>query len=163
MMVESSIRDLFQGRRVPAWLLSFDQKPDVALEDLLTGGTDLEHLQPEEPTVVLLGWLRGFARSSFPQMLDAALAGWVRRSWGDPALRSAGGSSALTAVAWVGAGTLIARARSFERSAQALRELFPEDRTFLRTIGEGPARDPEGSAWLALAEHQQDRSLLDQW
>jgi len=157
----------FTGHGTPAWLRAFERDADGALETLLVGGADLEHLQVAEPVDVLLGWLRFLAESSFAKELDGALAAWIRRFWGYPVLPGLGASATLTATAWLRAMELIGQAEDLKESAHQLRQYFPADRAFLRGMSEGASRDPEGRAWLALARHQRDQqgddSLLESW
>ena len=153
----------FAGRGMPVWLRTFEQDTEKALETLLVGGADLEHLQVAEPVDLLLGWLRFLTESGFPDALDGALAAWIRRRWGYPVLPALGASAALTATAWLRAMELIGQAEELSESARQLRQYFPADRPFLRAMSEGPSRDPEGRAWLALARHQSDDSLRESW
>jgi tetratricopeptide (TPR) repeat protein len=153
---------VFAGRRVPPWLRRFEAEPDAALEDLLLGGADLGHLSADEPTEVLLDWLDGLGEE-FVAEIDAALARWIDLAWGDADLAAAGGSAALLALAWCRAADLIAAQPRLAQAAGQLRALFLADRPFLSALAEGRARDPEGRAWLALARHQEDRSLLAEW
>ena len=156
---------IFEGRRVPAWLRRFESDPDAALRDLLLGRADLGHLSAAEPGEILLDWLEGLGttHAEFRDAVDTALAKWIEQSWGQSTLPLAGGSAAVVATAWVRAANLIAFSPGLERAARALRSLFPEQRIFLSALSEGRARDPEGRAWLALARHQEDRSLLEEW
>ena len=49
------------------------------------------------------------------------------------------------------------------KAVAELRTRLPEDRAFLAALSEGPSRDAEGRAWLAVARHQVDRGLLSWW
>ena len=155
----------FAGRRVPPWLRRFEAAPEEALRDLLLGGADLGHLNPADPEQVLLDWIASLGpRSGLMAEVDRALAAWIKRSWGDPDLQGLG--AAVTAVAWCRAADLITGCPGEEGLAGAsrgLRERFLEEPSFLRSIAEGRARDPEARSWLALAEHQADRLLLPRW
>jgi len=158
------LKEIFEGAVVPDWLRQFQQEPVEALEDLLTGGADLGPLNADEPSGVLLDWLDGLGRQSdFPQEVDAALAQWIDRSWGNPMLPGAASSATLTAVAWCRAGDVIAMDERLDRAAGQLRLCVLEDRFFLDALTEGRSRDPQGRAWLALARHQRDRGLVDHW
>ncbi len=155
----------FAGRRVPPWLRRFEAEPEEALLDLLLGGADLEHLNPADPERVLLDWIESLGpRSGLLAAVDRALASWINSSWGDPEPRGLG--AAVTAVAWCRAADLISGCPGevgLSGAAMALRKHFLEEPAFLRSIAEGRARDPEARAWLALAEHQTDRTLLPRW
>lgn len=155
----------FAGRRVPPWLRRFEAGPDEALQDLLLGGADLEHLNPADPERVLLDWIESLSPGSgLLAAVDHALASWIGRSWGDPDPKGLG--AAVAAVAWCRAADLIGGCPDEEGlsgAAKVLRERLLEEPTFLRSIAEGRARDPEARAWLALAEHQADRTLLPRW
>ncbi len=155
----------FAGRRVPPWLRRFEAKPEESLQDLLLGGADLEHLNPADPERVLLDWIESLGPGSgLLAAVDRALASWIDRSWGDPDPKELG--AAVAAVAWCRAADLISGCPGEEGlsgAASALRERFLEEPSFLRSIAEGRARDPEARTWLALAEHQADRTLLQHW
>ncbi|MES1243289.1 MAG: tetratricopeptide repeat protein [Acidobacteriota bacterium] len=155
----------FAGRRVPPWLRRFEAEPEEALRDLLLGGADLGHLNPADPERVLLDWIESLgARIGLLAEVDRVLAAWIESSWGDPDPQGLG--AAVAAVAWCRAADLISGCPGEEGlsgAAKALRERFLEEPSFLRSISEGRARDPEARAWLALAEHQSDRSLLSRW
>jgi hypothetical protein len=58
---------------------------------------------------------------------------------------------------------VIAGSEKMGDAAARLRAHVLNDRTFLDAMTEGRARDPLGCAWMALAEHQPDRELLDRW
>ena len=155
---------IFAGRKVPSWLRRFESDPDRALEDLLLGGADLGHLEANEPSRVLLNWLEGLgAQEGFVEAVDEALERWIGRRWGEPVFDAALGNSSLVAAAWIRAAELMAFEPRLIRAARRLRSFLPEKRPFLGALSEGPARDPKGRAWLALARHQEDRSLLEQW
>ena len=158
------LKEVFQGATVPRWLLRFQEEPLAALEDLLVGAGDLGPLAADEPSGVLLDWLDGLGqRTEFPKEVDAALAQWIDRSWGNPMLPGAASSATLTAVAWCRAGDVIAMDERLDRAAGQLRIHVLENRFFLDALTEGRSRDPQGRAWLALARHQRDRGLVDDW
>ena len=120
-------------------------------------------LSADDPTSVLLDWLEGLgAKSGFPVQVDQTLAQWIDRAWGQPVLEAAG-SATMTAVAWCRAADVIAMDERLDRAAGRLRDHVVRDRVFLHALVEGRSRDPQGRAWLALARHQCDRSLLDDW
>ncbi|MFY9824729.1 MAG: tetratricopeptide repeat protein [Thermoanaerobaculia bacterium] len=152
---------IFQGRQAPRWLHQFQTDPDTALLDLLLGRAILGHLNVDEPSEILLDWLETLG-PDFEESVDAALARWIERSWGRFSLPESK-SAAVLAIAWSRAGSLIAFESCLVQSARCLRRLFPQDRLFLSALSEGRARDPEGRAWLALARHQKDRFLLQDW
>lgn len=155
---------IFEGAPVPGWLLHFGADPDEAVEDLLVGRALLEDLGVAEPAELLLDWLEGLgAQPEFVAATDQALARWIDRSWGVPALPSALGSAVLTGVAWCRAAEVIAADPRLTLAARRLRVHLLSDRTFLAGLSEARARDPLGRAWLALARHQEDRGLIDEW
>jgi len=155
----------FAGRRVPPWLRRFEAAPEEALQDLLLGGADLGHLNPADPERVLLDWIESLGPGSgLLAAVDRALASWIERSWGDPDPEGLG--AAVSAVAWCRAADLIGGCPGeggLSGAAKALRERFLDEPSFLRSIAEGRARDPEARSWLALAAHQADRTLLPRW
>ena len=69
----------------------------------------------------------------------------------------------MLAVAWSRVANLIAFEPRLVQAGKKLRSFFPEQRSFLSALSEGRARDPEGRAWLAVARHQEDRTLLSDW
>ncbi len=159
--------EIFEGARVPAWLRAFAEDADGAVADLLVGRADLGHLAMADPVQLLLDWLHRLSEAEgFAAQVDASLAAWIRRCWGDTALDEASGSPAMTAVAWCRASEAVAGGAPHLKEAAGeleLRLLDIDARRFLRDIGQGRSRDPEGRAWLALARNQDDRSLLDTW
>jgi len=156
--------EIFDGAPVPTWLRSFSEDANAAVEDLLVSRADLGTLAVAEPSELLLDWLEGLGvHAEFVERTDRALARWIDRSWGDPTLESALHSATLTAVAWCRAAEVIAAEPRLTVSARTLRTHFLEDRAFLHNLSEDRARDPQGRAWLALARHQEDRSLLPEW
>jgi tetratricopeptide (TPR) repeat protein len=156
--------DIFEGALVPIWLREFGENPNNAVEDILTGRADLELLSVADPVGVLLDWLERIpGQTGFAEALDNALAEWISRSWGNPALETAASSATLTSVAWSRAGSLIELHTTLRESAKALRSHVMADRRFLNSITQGRSRDPQGQAWLAVAQYQDDRSLVDEW
>nr|VFJ90033.1 MAG: Tetratricopeptide repeat [Candidatus Kentron sp. H]VFJ91388.1 MAG: Tetratricopeptide repeat [Candidatus Kentron sp. H]VFJ98042.1 MAG: Tetratricopeptide repeat [Candidatus Kentron sp. H] len=171
------LREYFQGSVIPPWLRDFHDGPETALHDLLRGAAPLGHLSGSEPDELLLNWLRGFGpESPYARMLDSALVHWIDRHWGEPLLPGAHGNATLTAQAWVWAldtlaaspamgpgGSAPPREYPLFRAAALLRERVRHDRHFLDAMTEGRARDPQGRAWVAMAMHQRDRQLLEEW
>jgi len=161
-MIEFDV--IFEGARVPTWLRAFERAPLEAVEDLLAGRADLGLLSAEEPSALLLDWLAGIGdQDGFADEIDEALAWWIDNSWGNPTLESANRSASLTAVAWCRAADVIAMDERLDKSADYLRQHVTNDRRFLNALHEGRGRDPMARAWLAIARHQQDRRLVDQW
>ena len=155
---------IFEGARVPAWLREFERAPVDAVEALLVGRADLGLLSAEEPSTLLLDWLAGIGdQDGFAREIDEALASWIRRSWGNPTLEKANQSASLTSVAWCRAADVIAMDERLDDSADCLRQMVINDRRFLNTLHEGRGRDPMARAWLAIARHQRDRNLVNQW
>ena len=162
-MMALELDRMFQGGHIPGWLQRFESDPAEALEDLLLGRAALGHLNADEPVEILLDWLENLGeRSEFPAQVDSALARWIEQSWGRSSLPKTG-SAAVLAVAWSRVANLIAFEPRLVQSARQLRSVFPAQRSFLSALSEGRARDPEGRAWLAVAHHQEDRSLLSDW
>jgi tetratricopeptide (TPR) repeat protein len=163
MMMALELDRIFQGRRIPSWLQRFESDPSEALEDLLLGRAALGHLNADEPVEILLDWLESMGgQSEFPQQVDAALARWIEENWGKSNLPKTG-SAAVLAVAWSRVANLTAFEPRLVEAGKKLRSFFPEQRSFLSALSEGRTRDPEGRAWLAVARHQEDRTLLSDW
>ena len=161
-MTEANISAYFQGGLVPTWLADFTSEPEQAVSSLLGGAMPLDHLTAAEPSMLLLDWLEMLAEDSdFPRALDEALASWIDAQWDDTL--AVGDSASLTAVAWTRACEIIAYAPQLIDAAAQLRRRVSSDRTFLRDLSEGRARDPEGLAWFALARTQTDDRLLQDW
>ena len=155
---------MFEGGLMPNWFARFAEDPEPALGDLLVGCADVGVLVAEEPTMLLLDWLQRFGDTGgFAPAVDEALAQWTADSWGNPTLEAANNSASLTAVAWCRAAEVIAMDNRLAAAAAGLRERMLSDRRFLAAITEGRTRDPQGRAWLAIARHQKDRQLLDEW
>jgi len=166
--IEVDIRSIFKGGFIPPGLERFAEDAGRALDDLLLSRALLAHLNPADTVELLLDWFDA-AGPEFIEAVDRALADWIESAWGKPVLPESGQTSTLTAEAWIRACDLIAaEPRRLSRAAAALRGKMPEGRSFLAALREGPARDPEGRAWRALARSQKrgkqaDRSLIDEW
>ena len=161
-MTEANLSAYFQGGLVPTWLSDFTSEPEQAVAFLLGGAMPLDHLTAAEPSMLLLDWLEMLAEDSdFPRALDEALASWIDAQWGDTL--ALGDSASLTAVAWTRVCEIIAYSPQLIDAAAQLRRRVSSDRTFLRDLSEGRARDPEGLAWFALARTQTDDRLLQDW
>ncbi|WP_165374302.1 MULTISPECIES: tetratricopeptide repeat protein [Sorangium] len=155
---------VFEGAPVPPWLRRFEQEPVEALHDLLLGVAELGHLAVAEPEQLLLDWIEALGTTSaFPRRVDQALAAWIERSFGDPLLGPPPGSAARTALAWCRAADVIASEPKLREAASTLKERMLRERHFLGALSEGASRDPLGRAWVALARHQEDRSLVEHW
>ena len=155
---------IFAGGQVPGWLRAFAADPNQALHDLLLGRAELGHLTAAEPVELLLGWLRALDEGSgFPDYLDQALAAWIATYWGRSELPEGADSASITTNAWLRVTELLVAASSLTRSGQTLTRHMLADRRYLDSLAEGRSCDPQANAWLALATHQQDRSLLDRW
>ncbi len=160
---ELSFDAIFRGGYVPPGLRRLSgETAGEALEDLLLGRAVLGHLAPADPVELALGWF-DVAGAALVAVVDSALEAWIDRAWGEPELGQAGAS--LTGLAWCHAADLVAAELRMKNAAAALRRHVPEEQAFLAAFGEGPARDPLGRAWRALARHQPkgDRGLIDRW
>ncbi len=163
-MKAPDIDAVFRGTRVPPWLRSLVDDPVAALDDLLLGRAELGHLGAAEPEQLLLDWLEGIGdREGFAEFLDGALAVWIERSWNHPILANASGSAAVTADAWCSTCMTIACCPALSGAAAQLRQHVLGEPVFLQSLTEGRSRDPMGRAWLALARHQNDWSLVHEW
>src|ERR1035437_1901366 len=155
---------LFAGGMPPAaWFYAFEQDRSAAVQDLLLGAADLGPFQVLDPWAVAIQWLQPLSDTGFPADFDAALTEWIAASWGKPIHPASCGSAVLTARAWESAGLIIANFDRLPISAGILRDRVLGDREFLAFMGEGPARDPAGRAWQALAQYQEDDSLFEEW
>lgn len=168
-MTLQELQSLLPNGRPPPLLSRFIKEPDAALMDLLVGGADLGHLGSAEPAEILLRWLDEFGERGFRPFLDDALKRWFARCWGRTMLPEALDDAVLVTHAWCQATLTVAMTGSLlgpevlPLSAGALRERITEEPLFLEGLVEGRARDPVSTAWLAVARHQRDRSLIDQW
>nr|VFK18573.1 MAG: Tetratricopeptide (TPR) repeat [Candidatus Kentron sp. LFY] len=172
-----NLQKRFKGSVIPPWLLHFSEDPEAALHDFLRGRALLGHLSGSEPDELLLDWLRGFGTEShYARILDDALTQWIDCHWGEPLLPGTDQDATMTSEAWLSAIDTIAvsplmdslqtaspREYPLFGAATLLREKMLADRAFLDDMTEARSRDPQGSAWLALANHQTDRALLDEW
>ncbi len=155
---------LFGGGRVPDWLRAFDADPRTALQDLLLGRAELGHLTIADPVDLLLGWLRTFGDSGgFSGLLDRSLRSWIDDHWGKTELPGGLDSATLTTAAWTRAADLLAAAPALVAAGDTLTRRVTADRRYLNSLAEGRSRDPQASAWRALAAHQRDRSLRATW
>nr|VFJ49431.1 MAG: hypothetical protein BECKFW1821B_GA0114236_100544 [Candidatus Kentron sp. FW] len=182
-MSDSSLnepREHFQNKAIP-WLSDFDQDPDRALHDMLRGVASVGHLIGSDPDKLLLDWLRGFGpQSPYARLLNEALTRWIENHWGDPLLPDTGpgisGDATMTSLAWLRVIDTIAasplpdpreditpREYPLFGAATRLREKMLADRRFLDNMTEARSHDPQGRAWIALANHQTDRALLEEW
>nr|VFJ67249.1 MAG: Tetratricopeptide repeat-containing protein [Candidatus Kentron sp. FW] len=176
----NELRERFRDKAIP-WLLDFDRDPDRALHDMLRGVASVGHLIGSDPGKLLLDWLRGFgSQSPYARLLNEALTRWIENHWGNPLLPGtgpdAGGDATMTSLAWLRAvDTIAASPLSDPRedispreyplfgAATRLRERMLADRRFLDNMTEARSHDPQGRAWIALANHQADRVLLEEW
>nr|VFK62706.1 MAG: Tetratricopeptide repeat-containing protein [Candidatus Kentron sp. UNK]VFK70579.1 MAG: Tetratricopeptide repeat-containing protein [Candidatus Kentron sp. UNK] len=174
---QAQLNERFRDSVIPPWLLTFNADPEAALHELLRGVAPLGHLSGSEPDELLLDWLRGFGpRSPYTEMLNNALTHWIERHWGEILLPGTYEDATMTAQAWLHAIDTIATSPiEYPRknipspeyplfgAATRLRERMLADRAFLDNMTEGRSRDPQGCAWIALANHQTDRKLLGEW
>jgi tetratricopeptide (TPR) repeat protein len=153
-----------QGGPAGAWFARFEGEPTEALEALLGGWASLGTLNAADPVTLLLDWMDVLGeRSDFAARVDAGLAAWIERLWGQPTPPSTNHSASLCAVLWCHVAEAIAADRRLSGSAAALKGRVLADGCFLDSLTEGRSRDPQALAWLALARHQSERSLLDDW
>lgn len=163
-MTASWMDQAFEGAPVPLWLRRFEQEPVDALCDLMLGISALGHLAAADPEQLLLDWIEVLGnKADFRRRVDEAIAAWIERFWGDPLLGPPPSSAARTALAWCRIAAVVAAEPAFRLSAAALKAKVVGERHILGALTEGASRDPLGRAWLALARHQEDRSLAGEW
>ncbi len=153
-------REAFAPHAVPAWLTAFDGEPVKALDALLRRRFYLGNLQLAESDELLIDWLELLDGTDFPGRLDAAMAEWIVRRWGD---RSAGRSPELLADAWARLLAVVSYAGELEQAGAALGPLFADAHDFLGPLSGSPSRDPLGLYLAAVANHQTDRSRAPHW
>jgi len=162
-MTSDLVETLLEGP-AGAWLRRFEAEPGEALQALLGGWASLGVLNAADPVTLLLDWLDVLGeRDGFRSRVDSNLAAWMGQLWGDPAPKAMDESASLCAALWCNVASVIAGDRHLKESAEVLKWHVLEDRWFLDALTEGPSRDPQGLAWLALARYQTNRELLDDW
>nr|VFK60432.1 MAG: Tetratricopeptide repeat-containing protein [Candidatus Kentron sp. TUN] len=173
----SYLEERYKGSVIPPWLLNFNEDPEAALHDLLRGIAPLGHLSGSDPDELLLDWLQGFGLNSpYARMLDSALTHWIDHHWGEILLPGTIEDATVTSQAWLWAiDTIVASPLVAQQdgttpqhyplfgASKLLRERMLADRRFLNDMTEGRTHDPQGRAWIAIANHQVDQTLLNEW
>ncbi|MEE8586277.1 MAG: hypothetical protein V3T83_15640 [Acidobacteriota bacterium] len=159
----TQLEETFGDIEVPQWLRDFERDPYAAVDDALWGRCYFGSLNVAEPSQLVIDWTLGLENSNgFTARLDQALAEWARKTWGlEPC--AGGRSPQATAVAWIQLADIVANLGALREAPGALRERWEERQAYLGPISKGSACDPLGRYLLAVARHQEDRSLLPFW
>lgn len=140
-----------------AWLSSFAQKPDAALDRLLMSGVWLGAYAALEPAQAL----PQFFPVALEDTLDTALQGWLNRQQHQNALPPEA-TPKQYALALTQAGVLM-QTLSLPRSVAWCRERAPTLWAWLNRQPSFASRDPRSAFLRALALNQTNRDLLPFW
>jgi len=156
--------EIFKAAAVPEWFQDFDLDPFEAVDAALWRRYYFGNLNAADPADLLIDWARGIGnRNDFIGRLDNALAQWVHRTWGQKPEPDGQKSRAMTAMAWLRLGEVVAHVDALQKAPRALRQYFDDRENYLEPLCQGPSRDPLGSYLYAVARHQEDRSLESVW
>jgi tetratricopeptide (TPR) repeat protein len=112
----------------------------------------------------LIDWALGIGeRNGFVTRLDVVLAQWIQRNWGRQPEAQGTRYAAALAHAWMQLAQVIANVPALIQAPRALRANFADCQAYLGPLCEGFSRDPLAGFLLAVARHQEDRSLLPVW
>jgi tetratricopeptide (TPR) repeat protein len=151
----------------PSWLLEFPDRPGDSLTALFSEGWFPGHLSAVDPSDLLLDWAHGLSNlDEFGNLLDSAIAEWIRRWWGrgDPS------GDGMQELIWHRVLRVVAHLDQAELANAELWSRRSEAEGVLGPMTRNAARDPMGWYWTCLANSQdahansQDAdALLDDW
>lgn len=140
-----------------AWLASFTQEPDAALDRLLMGGVWLGAYAALEPAQAL----PQFLPTALEETLDTALQGWLSHQLRQNVLPPEV-TPKQYALALMQAGVLM-QTLSLPRCVAWCREYAPTLWSWLNRQPSFASRDPRSAFLRALALHQTNRDLHPFW
>jgi tetratricopeptide (TPR) repeat protein len=162
--VVGSWEEVLETPAAPEWLTDFDHDAYAAVDAALWQAYYFGNLNVAEPADLLTDWALGIGeRNDFVTRLDLVLAQWIQRNWGRQPEAQGTRSAAALAHAWMQLTQVIANVPALIQAPQALRAYFADCQAYLGPLCEGFSRDPLASFLLAVARHQEDRSLLPVW
>jgi tetratricopeptide (TPR) repeat protein len=162
--VEAGWDDILETPAPPEWLTDFDHDAYAAVDAALWQAYYFGNLNVADPADLLIDWALGIGeRNGFVTRLDVVLAQWIQRNWGRQPEAQGTRSAAALAHAWMQLAQVIANVPALIQAPRALRANFADCQAYLGPLCEGFSRDPLAGFLLAVARHQEDRSLLPVW
>jgi|GEM_PF-2109036 len=156
--------EIFDPYPVPNWFHDFDSDPFKAIDEALWGKYYFGPLNVADPADLLINWALGIEnKNDFTSRLDDSLSKWIHKTWGQAPGANGKYSANSTAVAWIQLAQIVANVDSLQQAAKGLRQNFDARQEYLGPLCQGPSRDPLGEFLYAIAQHQEDRSLLPVW
>jgi tetratricopeptide (TPR) repeat protein len=143
---------------IDKWWREFERDAFDALDRLLCRRAFMGSLHPNETDEILFRLIHGKSKKMLSR-LDELMGQWFDTWWGKtpPAIVPDRWADILQS-AFIAVGRL-----RLAKANRVLVDLYKNDKSWLRSIYLGPARDPEGELLRTMAICQQDRSLLPLW
>jgi tetratricopeptide (TPR) repeat protein len=143
---------------IDKWWREFERDAFDALDRLLCRRAFMGSLHPNETDEILFRLFHGKSKKMLSR-LDELMGQWFDTWWGKtpPAMVPDRWADILQS-AFIAVGRL-----RLAKANRVLVDLYKNDKSWLRSIYLGPARDPEGELLRTMAICQQDRSLLPLW
>lgn len=143
---------------IEKWLSDFEKEPLSALDNLLRGRAYLGKLNRNETSEILFR-LFHTKDAGVQHTLDRAMRDWFQKYW---MAMPPSASSSLWAEILQNAFTSVQRL-NLRETYRWLSDSYFRGCSWLRSLYQGPARDPEAALLQTLALCQQDQTLLPLW
>lgn len=143
---------------IEEWIADFEKDPLSALDNLLRGRAYLGKLNRNETSEILFR-LFHTKDSGVQHTLDRAMRDWFQKYW---MAMPPSASSSLWAEILQNAFTSVQRL-NLRETYRWLSDSYFRGCSWLRSLYQGPARDPEAALLQTLALCQQDQTLLPLW
>jgi hypothetical protein len=140
------------------WWEQYAENPFVALDRLLCGRAFMGRLHRNESDEILFRLFHNNSKKVLRQ-LDRTMQDWFTYNWGNT-------PTSMPSSRWarILQNAFIATSRlKLESSLHVLKDLYTGDKSWIRSLYNTPARDPEGWLLRALALSQEDQTLLPLW
>ncbi|MBF8275865.1 MAG: hypothetical protein HW390_938 [Candidatus Brocadiaceae bacterium] len=143
---------------IDVWFSDFEKDPLSALDNLLRGRAYMGKLNRNETPEILFR-LFHTKDTGIQRALDEAMRNWFQSYWmAMPRTAASAQWAEILQNAFISVQRL-----KLCKSYQWLSGSCFRGRSWLRSLYQGPARDPEASLLQTLALRQQDRTLLPLW
>jgi len=143
---------------VEKWWEEFAENPLNALNHLLCGQVFMGVMNRNETDEILFRLFHNKSNKKIRQ-LDGLMKQWFAENWGKTP-----GSMSPSQWADILQNAFIAVSRlNLEETSLFLRDTYTVDKSWIRSLYLGPARDPEGDLLRTLALCQKDHALLPLW
>ena len=143
---------------IEEWLADFEKEPLSALDNLLRGRAYMGKLNRNETSEILFR-LFHTKDAEIQRALDKAMRDWFQKYWmAMPPSASSAQWAEILQEAFISVQRLHLR-----ETYQWLSSAYFRGRSWLRSLYQGPARDPEAALLQTLALCQQERTLLPLW